>query len=370
MNNTLDQVQSNSQLINHIVNDRENLVSPEKVHSTQSTLEKKMKECSFRNSEDSYGTMDHKYDNQGFGDMRYICDSAYSTTDRKYYPENSPCQYSSIERKINQDQDRYTPTQSPFNHSPLPKSPLTKSPLPNQTYPSNQSSMFANHSYNQSTSHSPLPPSPHFPTQSDSSYPKSPTHYTAYTHGQEFIKYNPDPNNIHKYMKDDQYEKFIEEEKYSNEQKSYQQTSFIDQGQQNYFPTSDRFAAPSPMSTFKSDKISTDNSFVTSTPQNQSFRNVESKIIPGGRIETITTKVYSSTPRQSGGTNFESLEEKNEFLNTGNELSTFRNLDNETLEQKMLKQSMIEKITEKKTITTTTSTRQESSSKNFRFDDK
>ncbi|XP_043467434.1 talin-1 isoform X2 [Leptopilina heterotoma] len=380
MNNTLDQVQSNSQLINHIVNDRENLVSPEKVHSTQSTLEKKMKECSFRNSENPYGSVDQKYsDNQyGFGDKRYITDSAYSTTERKYFPENSPCQYSSIERKINQDTsatDRYTPTHSPYNQSPLPKSPLTKSPLPNQSsYQTNQSSMFANHSFSQSslpTSHSPLPPSPHFLSQSDStSYPKSPTHYTAYTHGQEFIKYTPDPNNIHKYMKDDQYEKFIEEEKFSNEHKSYQQTSFIDQGSQNYFPTSDRFAAPSPMSTFKSDKISSDNCFVTSTPQNQSFKNVESKIIPGGRIETITTKVYSSTPRQSGSSNFESLEEKNEFLNSGNELSTFKNMDNETLEQKMLKQSMIEKITEKKTITTTTSTRQESSSKNFRFDDK
>ncbi|XP_051170651.1 talin-1 isoform X3 [Leptopilina boulardi] len=321
--NTLDQ--SNSH-INHIVNDRENLVSPEKVYSTQSTLEKKMKECSFQNSDNPYESVDRKYsDNQFIDNKRYIND--------KYYHENSPCQYSSIERKINQDtSERYTPTHSPYPSYQTPKSPL-----------------FANQS-----------PSPQL---NSTLYPKSPTHYTAYTHGQEFIKYTPDPNNIHKYMKDDQYEKFIEEEKYSSEQKSYEQTNFSDQ-QQNYFPNSDRFAAPSPMSTFKMDN----NSFITSTPQqSQSFRNVESKVIPGGRIETITTKVYSS----STPTNFESIDDKkNEFLNTGNELSTFKNIDNETLEQKMLKQSMIEKITEKKTITTTTSTRQESSSKNFRFDDK
>lgn len=285
-----------------------------------------MKECSFQNSDNPYESVDRKYsDNQFIDNKRYIND--------KYYHENSPCQYSSIERKINQDtSERYTPTHSPYPSYQSPKSPL-----------------FANQS-----------PSPQL---NSTLYPKSPTHYTAYTHGQEFIKYTPDPNNIHKYMKDDQYEKFIEEEKYSSEQKSYEQTNFSDQ-QQNYFPNSDRFAAPSPMSTFKMDN----NSFITSTPQqSQSFRNVESKVIPGGRIETITTKVYSS----STPTNFESLDDKkNEFLNTGNELSTFKNIDNETLEQKMLKQSMIEKITEKKTITTTTSTRQESSSKNFRFDDK
>lgn len=48
MNQALGNLQGASQHINQIINDRENLVSPEKVYSTQSTLERKMKEGQFR----------------------------------------------------------------------------------------------------------------------------------------------------------------------------------------------------------------------------------------------------------------------------------------------------------------------------------
>lgn len=43
-NQSIDQLQTSGQHINHIVNNREHLVSPEKVSSTQSTLEKRMKD--------------------------------------------------------------------------------------------------------------------------------------------------------------------------------------------------------------------------------------------------------------------------------------------------------------------------------------
>lgn len=48
MNQSLDHLQTSTHHINQIVNDRQNLVSPEKVNSTQSTLERKMKDSQYR----------------------------------------------------------------------------------------------------------------------------------------------------------------------------------------------------------------------------------------------------------------------------------------------------------------------------------
>ncbi|XP_066588503.1 talin-1 isoform X2 [Prorops nasuta] len=53
-----------------------------------------------------------------------------------------------------------------------------------------------------------------------------------------------------------------------------------------------------------------------------------------------------------------------------NELSTFKGYDKDSLEERTTKESVIQKITEKKTITTTTSSRQESNTKTFRFEEK
>ncbi|XP_034178669.2 talin_middle and talin-RS domain-containing protein rhea isoform X1 [Osmia lignaria lignaria] len=127
----------------------------------------------------------------------------------------------------------------------------------------------------------------------------------------------------------------------------------------------DRFSGHSPMSTFKSEKQS-----FSAVPQNQSFRNVESKLIPGGRMETITTKMYTSTPGKTSSSNFESSEETKEFATSGNELSTFKAIDNDSLEERLTKQSMMHKVTEKKTVTMTMSSRQESNTKTFRFEEK
>lgn len=110
------------------------------------------------------------------------------------------------------------------------------------------------------------------------------------------------------------------------------------------------------MSTFRSDK-----------GQNQTVRTVESTAIPGGRVETVTTKIYSTAPGNSG--NYESSEETKEYATSGNDMSTFKG-SSDNLEQKMLKQSVMQKITEKKTITKTTSSRQEHNTKSFRFEDK
>lgn len=102
--------------------------------------------------------------------------------------------------------------------------------------------------------------------------------------------------------------------------------------------------------------------FRSNTPQSQSVKSVETTTVPGGKVETVTTKVYTSSPKSN--LNYETTEETKEF-SSGNEMSTFK----QKLEHKMLKQSMKQKITEKKTITTTTSSRQESNTKTIQYEE-
>ncbi|XP_015597713.1 talin-1 isoform X2 [Cephus cinctus] len=309
MNSTLDQLQSTTQQISHITNNRHNLVSPEKVNSTQSTLEKKMKESQYSPActDSQYGSMDRKYvDNQyGSTDRKYISDNSYNVNDRKFMSDNATSQYSSIERKINHDS--YTDQKN----------------------------------------------------SADGIY--GAVHQTPYS-----------PNSpTRKSFQDQSYSKF-QEQSYSAEDKSFDRTY---SPSQEYKYSTERIFAPSPMSTFRSEKqIDTQRSYATPSstilPHDQIFKNVEDKVIPGGRVETITTKIYTSTPGKSTSSNFETMKETKEFSTSGKDLSTFKTLDNnQTLEQKMLKQSTTQKVTEKKTVTMTTSSRQESNIKTFRFEE-
>lgn len=278
MNHTLDQLQSTTQHISHQFADQQNLVSPEKVHSTQSTLERKMKDSQYRSTVDQYGSLDRKYTVDSYQDR-----SPYIVTERKIITDNSPGQYSSIERRINQE------------------------------------------SYAAERKH----------VDGIASYPP-PQHISYSTK-------SPIPKTVQ--------EQITEDRKSPQDQLKY--------------PT-DRFSGVSPMSTFRSEKQIDTQRFSSGMPQHQTFKNVESKIIPGGKIETITTKVYSSTPGKSiSSSNYETTEETKQYT-SGNELSTFKG--NDTVEERT-KQSM-HKITEKKTVTMTTSSRQESNTKTFRYEDK
>ncbi|KAL6268430.1 hypothetical protein P5V15_001566 [Pogonomyrmex californicus] len=279
MNHTLDQLQSTTQHISHQFADRQNLVSPEKVHSTQSTLERKMKDSQYRSIVDQYGSLDRKYTVDSYQDR-----SPYIVTERKIITDNSPGQYSSIERRINQE-----------------------SYVTEKKHADGMAS---------------FPPPQHISYST-----KSPTPKTV-------------------------------QEQTSEDRKSPQD--------QPKYPT-DRFSSVSPMSTFRSEKQIDTQRFSSGIPQHQTFKNVESKVIPGGRIETITTKTYTSTPGKStSSSNYETTEETKEYT-SGNELSTFKG--NDTVEERMMKQSM-HKVTEKKTVTMTMSSRQESNTKTFRYEDK
>lgn len=292
MHHTLDQLQTTTQHISHhqfADSDRQQLVSPEKVYSTQSTLERKMKDAQYRSAilESQVDSLDRKYSDS-------YDRSPYIVTERKIITDNSPGQYSSIERKINQESF----TSAERKHSgDIPYHP---------------------------------------PPQHISYSPRSPTRRTA-----------------------------------PQTQTSPEHYERSPQDQQSL---TDRFSTVSPMSTFRSEKqIDTQRFGVVTAPHHQTFKNVESKVVPGGRMETITTKVYTSTPGKSTGTssNYETTEETKEYSTSGNELSTFKTaFDNDTLEERTTKQSTLHKVTEKKTVTMTMSNRQESNTKTFRFEDK
>ncbi|XP_070163641.1 talin-2 isoform X3 [Polyergus mexicanus] len=284
MNHTLDQLQSTTQHISHQFGDRQNLISPEKVHSTQSTLERKMKDSQYHRStvDNQYGSLDRKYID-GHQER-----SPYIVTEKKIITDNSPGQYSSIERKINQE-----------------------------SYIAERRHADGIASY--------APPQP-------------PQH----------ILYSPKPpSTIPK----------IVQEQTLNDPKS-------PQDQQKY--STDRFSGMSPMSTFRSEQQMDTQRFGSGVPQHQTFKNVESKVIPGGRIETITTKMYTSTPGKSSSSNYEATEETKEYTTSGNDLSTFKGFDNDTVEER----KSMHKVTEKKTVTMTMSSRQESNTKTFRYEDK
>lgn len=280
MNHTLDQLQSTTQHISHQFADQQNLVSPEKVHSTQSTLERKMKDSQYRSTVDQYGSLDRKYTVDSYQDR-----SPYIVTERKIITDNSPGQYSSIERRINQE-----------------------------SFVTEKKHADGIASY---------PPPQHISYSAKSPTPKTVQEQTA------------------------------EDRKSLQDQLKY---------------STDRFSGVSPMSTFRSEKQVDTQRFSSGIPQHQTFKNVESKIIPGGKVETITTKVYTSTPGKStSSSNYEATEETKQYT-SGNELSTFKG--NDTVEERMMKQSM-HKVTEKKTVTMTMSSRQESSNiKTFRYEDK
>ncbi|EZA56621.1 talin-1 isoform X2 [Ooceraea biroi] len=283
MNHAMDQLHISHQ---YVTGDRQNLVSPEKVHSTQSTLERRMKDSQYRSTtENQYGSLDRKYMDSHVPER-----SPYLITERKIITDNSPGQYSSIERRINQE------------------------------------------SYSTDRKHTDIASYP--PPQHISYSPKSPTQLKI---AQEHI---PEPPKT-------------------------------PQSDQQKYPT-DRFTGVSPMSTFRSEKQIDTQRFGGNgdMPQHQTFKNIESKIIPGGRIETITTKVYTSTPgKSSSASNYETTEEKKEYSTSGNELSTFKGFDDDAVEERTTKQSM-HKVTEKKTVTMTMSSRQESNTKTFRYEDK
>ncbi|XP_012276723.1 talin-1 isoform X2 [Orussus abietinus] len=256
----------------------ERLVSPEKVYSTQSTLEKRMKDDRYR-----YNAVEHQYGSLD-GRRPYVPGErsvAFRTED------SCPGQYSSIERKINRE-----------------------------SYEGHYGG----------------------PGLQDSEYPP-----------QDQLS---GPND------------------YYSEERGFEQQRYSPKDQDQV-----RVSLPSPaLSTFRSDPKPGDLRRTASPgiPQTQTSKNVETKVTPTGRVETITTRVYTSTPLGKSNSNFESSsEETKEFSSSGcNDLSTFRALDNETLEQRMLKQSMMQKVTEKKTITTTTTSRQESNTKTFRYEEK
>lgn len=283
MNHTLDQLQSTTQHISHQFagSDRQNLISPEKVHSTQSTLERKMKDSQYRSTmENQYGSLDRKYTIDSHQDR-----NPYIITERKIITDNSPAQYSSIERRINQE-----------------------------SYGIDRKHLDGYASY---------PPPQHI------SYAKSPT-----------PKATP--------------EQAFEDRKSPQDQQKY---------------PNERFSSISPMSTFRSEKQVDTQRFSSGVPQHQTFKNVESKVIPGGRMETITTKMYTSTPgKSSSSSNYEATEETKEYSMSGNELSTFKGFENDSVEERM--KSTTHKVTEKKTVTMTMSSRQESNTKTFRYDDK
>ncbi|XP_057321307.1 talin-2 isoform X3 [Microplitis mediator] len=287
--------------ISQIINDRQNLISPEKVSSTQSTLERRMKDSYKSGAESHYGSLDSR--------GKY---SDYSTINSSV---DSPAQYSSIERKINQEylEDR----KLGYDSSPL------EGPFP--------------------------------PATSQIATAKSPMLSRKFT-----------------------------DAPYSTKSPDYYDTA-----------NSERYSGH--MSTFKSDKSSShlDNMRFNSFPQqsiaqSQSFKNIESKVLPGGKVETITTKVYTSSPtglpnnssspglglglglgsKTTSSSNYETIEQK-EFNTSGNDMMSFKgNYDNGSIEHKSTKQSMTQKIIEKKTVTMKMSKHQESSTKSFRFDDK
>ncbi|XP_053983421.1 talin-1 isoform X2 [Hylaeus volcanicus] len=292
MNHNLEQLQSATNTISQLTADRQDLVSPEKVHSTQSTLERKMKDNQYRSTmESQYGLVEKRYN-----------DSPYSM-DKQIVADSTPGQYSSIERKINQES--YGTTERKHMEGPYP-------PVHTMTY----SSVSPTRKVFQEQQHS--------------------------------------------------YEKYSQEQS-SADDRSYERKSYSPNQEQKYYSDSvDRFSGHSPMSTFRSDKHVEAQRF-GGLPQNQTFKNVETKVIPGGRMETITTKVYTSTPGKTSSSNFVSTEETKEYATSGNEMSTFKAIDNDAHEERTTKQSTTHKVTEKKTVTTTMSSRQESDTKTFRF---
>ncbi|XP_043256411.1 talin-1 isoform X1 [Colletes gigas] len=306
MNHSLDQLQSTTHSISQLAADRQNLVSPEKVHSTQSTLERKMKDSQYRSTmESQYGLVEKKY-NENQYDRRYNSESPYSM-DKKIVVDSSPGQYSSIERKINQES--YGTIERKHMEGPYP-------PVHTMTYS-----------------------------------PASPT------------------RKIFQEQQQHAYEKYSQDQ-YSADDRSYEQKSYSPSQDHKYYTDSvDRFSGHAPMSTFRSEKQTEAQRF-GGIPQNQSYRNIESKVIPGGRMESIHTKVYTSTPAKTSSSNFESKEETKEYATSGNELSTFKALDNNAHEERTTKQSTTHKVTEKKTVTMTMSSRQESNTKTFRFEEK
>jgi len=283
VNHTLDQLQSAVQRSHQFVgSDRQNLVSPEKVYSTQSTLERK-KDSQYRSTmENQYGSLDRKYTIDSHQDRH-----PYIITEKKIKTDNLPAQYSSIERRINQE-----------------------------SYIADRKHMDGYASY---------PPPQHISYATT----KSPTLITT-------------P------------EQAFEDRKSPQDQQKY---------------PNDRFSGVSPMSTFRSEKQVDTQRFSSGLPQHQTFKNIESKVIPGGKSETITTKVYTSTPgKSSSSSNYEATEETKEYTTSGNELSTFKGFDNDSVEERM--KSTTHKVTEKKIVTMTMSNRQESNTKIFRYEDK
>ena len=375
MHQTLDNLQSTTQHIGHIANDRDNLVSPEKVHSTQNTLERRMKESQQYNrgndtigspystidSRKFAGSSDYQYCSPAESRIRYPGDNnsnerlrhtgidstpSYTITDRAFATDNSPAQYSSIERKINQETYDTTDKKQKSDETVILRSPLSKTYSPN----------YSTYERTFETFGPPPPPMPQMP--------------------RNLVSFNEQKSFDDKYSKE---QKIYEE-------KSFEKRTFGGDNQQpealdpKYFPgtTSDRFSGNNTMSTFKSTEIKTPSEIprnyiaTAGIPQSQTYKNVDSKVIPGSRVETITTKVYTSTPGKStSSSNFETIEKK-EFAASGNEMSTFKSLDNvkDSIEQRTIQKSTTQKVTEKKTVTMTMSSRQESNTKSFRFEDK
>ncbi|XP_011297358.1 talin-2 isoform X1 [Fopius arisanus] len=274
------------------VGDRD-LVSPEKVNSTQSTLERRMKAP--RDTEGQYGVVEKRYQVPGF-------ERGY----QEGFGENSPLgQYSSIERKINQE---------------------FEGPFP--------------------------PPPPQISSGRKGFGVREEVGFGGERFSQPMTTFKTEV------------QKFVGGERRDVGDKA----SFGIARDQGMGDKSRLFGGKPSIGGFGD--CTREERF---TGDNQSYTNVESKLLPGGRVETITTKVYSSIPGQtSSSSNFESTQEQ-EFITSGSDLSSFRGGDSSrfsSTEQKSQKEHVTQKVTEKKTVTMTVSKHHESRNKILSFEEK
>lgn len=271
----------------------------------------------------------------------------FNTSDKKYITDSpSPTQYSSIERKINQedfcDYDRKY-TDSPYSTASTRQAYSTpKSP--------------AHQHYNEYVSYNKCP-QPYGEDKSYTSVHEVKSHSHTCPHAEE-KPYSPA-------LDDESFAKLYDKQYATiHDNKSY--TTIHDN--KSFASSNDRFSMPSPMSTFKSQRPSDFQTFTSGIPQNQTYRQAESKPIPGGKVETITTQMYTSTPGKSTGSNFETSQETREFSSSNNDVIP---VDNNGYEGDSHQRTVTktQKVTEKKTVTMTMSSRQEKNTKTIKYED-
>ncbi|XP_063985728.1 talin-2 isoform X1 [Diachasmimorpha longicaudata] len=311
---------------NIVTGDRSDLISPEKVNSTQSTLERKMKG---NRDEGQYGSVDKRYQVPGF-------ERGYQ---EGFGDNNGLGQYSSIERKINQE------FEGPF---PPPPPQISSG---RRSFGVREEGGFGGERFSQPMT-------------------------TFKTEVQKFVGGTGERRDVGGLQ--GLGEKSVGSfggGSLGTSQGPGEKSSMGSFGGGS-LGSSQAFTEKSNVVTF-GDKSGLGSFGVKSNlgnfGDNQSYTNVESKILPGGRVETITTKVYSSIPGQtSTSSNFESTQEQ-EFIASGNDLSTFKGGDSgrfSMTEQKSQKEHVTQKVTEKKIVTMTVSKHHESRNKITSFEQK